>query len=326
MVNALALKTRASICWLTPLAIVLAAGLAMVWLDPVIRALAADQGAAFSAGMEEGGVTGHARAAGSIILWVAAVVLAKPLLLLSLLMAVETWLVPLDKREGRALLWLVQGTFLIAAYGAGLLLIRFVGHPEPLFSLGAAESAMLAALQSGILFLVWILLGDFFQYWAHRAHHRFAFLWRFHSVHHAPRRLDVLQRITHPAEVAANWLLITVPLGFLLGTFDATQFGLLATFFLMQSYFAHTRAPIHFGPIGRVLVDNRYHFIHHSREPRHFDTNFAAVSPIWDMVFGTYCRPEGDRLPDTGLDSHRPAERLSHFLLARLPAEQVDRS
>jgi lathosterol oxidase len=76
--------------------------------------------------------------------------------------------------------------------------------------------------------------------------------------------------------------------------------------------------PIHLGPLNRLVADNRYHFIHHSRDPRHFNSNFAAIFPVIDVMFGTWRKP-GRGLPETGLDGQLAPSTLAGYLLARLP-------
>jgi sterol desaturase/sphingolipid hydroxylase (fatty acid hydroxylase superfamily) len=152
---------------------------------------------------------------------------------------------------------------------------------------GPASSSALRMLEMSLLFLLSLLVADFFQYWVHRGYHRFALLWRFHAVHHAPRHLGVLRNFEHPVEAVFSWFLIAVPANLVIAGVDSSQLDLIAAFFLVQSDLVHTRARIHLGPFGRLLADNRYHFIHHSRDPAHFNTNFAAIFPLLDRLFGT---------------------------------------
>jgi sterol desaturase/sphingolipid hydroxylase (fatty acid hydroxylase superfamily) len=49
-----------------------------------------------------------------------------------------------------------------------------------------------------------------------------------------------------------------------------------------------------------VLNCPAYHRRHHSRLTEHYNTNFAALFPIFDVIFGTYRRPDG--WPPSGLD------------------------
>ena len=52
------------------------------------------------------------------------------------------------------------------------------------------------------------------------------------------------------------------------------------------------------------------HRIHHSIAPEHIDKNFAAATPIWDVLFGTAVGPKnGDWLP-TGIVGVAPPTTL----------------
>jgi sterol desaturase/sphingolipid hydroxylase (fatty acid hydroxylase superfamily) len=249
------------------------------------------------------------------------------MLLLALVVLVEAWLAPKGRvMEKRLLAWSVRAAFLVIGYLIGMALNRYVTFvPGPLLDFaGAASPTGLRMLEMAILLVLSMGAVDFFQYWAHRAYHRFPLLWKFHAVHHAPRNLDVLNKFEHPLEGAVSWFLIALPVNALIAGVDTNQLDILAAFFLVQTHLIHMNAPIHLGPFGQVLVDNRYHFIHHSRDSRHFNTNFAAVFPVMDMLFGTYRRPEGDTLPETGIEGRLQPSRLSHYFLAHLPDERDD--
>jgi sterol desaturase/sphingolipid hydroxylase (fatty acid hydroxylase superfamily) len=41
-----------------------------------------------------------------------------------------------------------------------------------------------------------------------------------------------------------------------------------------------------------LIVTPRYHHVHHSDDPRHYNNNLAVLFPIWDRLFGTYVDPE----------------------------------
>ena len=53
---------------------------------------------------------------------------------------------------------------------------------------------------------------------------------------------------------------------------------------------AHTHAPFNF--YGRWL--RKHHFYHHFKNPK---KNHGVTSPVWDIVFGTYVKPEKLRVP-----------------------------
>ena len=50
-----------------------------------------------------------------------------------------------------------------------------------------------------------------------------------------------------------------------------------------------------------VVTGPQYHRIDHSIESNHLGKNYAAFFPIWDWIFGTYCRPAKGEWPETGL-------------------------
>jgi sterol desaturase/sphingolipid hydroxylase (fatty acid hydroxylase superfamily) len=77
--------------------------------------------------------------------------------------------------------------------------------------------------------------------------------------------------------------------------------AVMTLFLLLQPTFLHSPSSLHFGPLRHVIADNRYHRIHHSVEPRHFDKNFAILFSFWDRLFGTAYHPAPDEWPDVGL-------------------------
>lgn len=310
--------------WLVPagLGLFVLLGLLMSWAEPWVVPLAAQQKALLLARFAEGGPVGYALGAVHGGAWIFIVILLRPMALLALVVLVETALTRGEQRpRDRRLAWTARGLFITITYLTDMMLGRWVDIPfGPLLDFaGPASPSALRTLEMGLLFLLSLLVADFFQYWAHRAYHRFPLLWRFHAVHHAPRHLGVLRNFEHPVEAVFSWFLIAAPANLVIAGVDSSQLDLIAAFFLIQNDLVHTRAGIHLGPFGRLLTDNRYHFIHHSRDPAHFNTNFAAIFPPIDRLFGTWCPPEGDALPPTGLDDRLPPTRLSQYFLATLP-------
>ncbi|HEX8623464.1 MAG TPA: sterol desaturase family protein [Allosphingosinicella sp.] len=314
--------------WLAPLghwrpaaafsALILAAMLLSA-AGPMIVSFAAGQKALILASIEGGGLAGYALAIPHLVAGGAAF-LATPLFLLGFVVAAERWLgAPRGSRRQRALVWTVQATYLVLVYAAGLLIAKYIAphSPMPRFN-STADNALLRSMMAGFYFLAILFLTDLLHYWAHRAHHRFAFLWRFHAVHHAPRGLDALHNVTHPVEQLARGLVVALPIGLLPGADAYSLPAAFVAFYQLQNHLLHMNAPIHLGPFNRVIADNRYHFIHHSREPDHFNKNFAAIFPVIDLMFGTWQRP-GRALPETGLDGQLVPSTLAGYMLARLP-------
>lgn len=165
--------------------------------------------------------------------------------------------------------------------------------------------------QFGCGVLIATLIGDFFFYWRHRIQH--TFFWRYHSVHHSIEELNAMNSYHHPTEGIFQVLLVLFPLSLL---FSLPATGIAGLIFLGQGYFLHSATRIHFGPFRYIIGDNVFHRIHHSTVERHFNRNFSAIYPFWDMVFGTAYFPSKDEWTPTGLDDQREPQGMREYLLA----------
>lgn len=147
--------------------------------------------------------------------------------------------------------------------------------------------------------LAFFALYDFFQYWMHRAQH--TWFWRQHSVHHAIENLSGINGYFHWSEHLFRIAFVSLPMTFLLGMDPggSTIVGVILS--KLHGNFVHCPTRLHLGPIGKIIVDNRWHRIHHSIEPQHFDKNFGVVITLWDHLFGTAYVPAKDEWPDTGV-------------------------
>lgn len=142
------------------------------------------------------------------------------------------------------------------------------------------------------------MVYDLFFYWFHRAQHRW--LWRFHAVHHSVRELNGVNTYHHLSEILFQTLFLLVPVSLILSDTGPAAASVTVVLYL-HSLLIHSSTRLHLGPLRAVMVDNRFHRIHHSIEPRHFDLNFGAFTTVWDRLFGTAHFPAREEWPDTGL-------------------------
>lgn len=158
-----------------------------------------------------------------------------------------------------------------------------------------------------------LLVIDFFYYWWHRLQHTVPWLWEQHKVHHSDTALNVSTSARHHwTEFLFQGLFITVPVSVFFAlpsvTVWAVTLGIAG-----WSWFIHMNIRLHLGPLGRVISGPQLHRIHHSCLPEHTDRNFAAYTPIWDILFGTYFAPRPNEYPPTGLHG---GERIRTVRLA----------
>ena len=168
-----------------------------------------------------------------------------------------------------------------------------------------------------LLLATLILLWDFCNYWEHRFEHRF--LWSFHAVHHAPTQLHAAHTYAHPVQLICQFFFKVLPFS-LLGLKGVAVPALAVVMVAFWNFFIHASTRLHVGPLRWLLVDNRFHRIHHSVETRHFDKNFAPVFSIWDQLFGTAHFPAPDEHPAVGVEDVRPPR--SYFELLVTPVRR----
>jgi|SRR5579862_9760347 sterol desaturase/sphingolipid hydroxylase (fatty acid hydroxylase superfamily) len=143
-----------------------------------------------------------------------------------------------------------------------------------------------------------LMITDLLGYGMHRIQH--GPLWRFHAMHHSVRNLHAASSYVHVADEAFRVVLITIPMS--LVPIDGVVVPLAFTLItLLYEPYIHSPIRLHWGPLRRVFIDNRFHRIHHSREPAHFDKNFGVYFSLWDQLFGTAYFPKPGEWPDTGL-------------------------
>ncbi len=155
---------------------------------------------------------------------------------------------------------------------------------------------------------------DFGEYLFHRAQHRIPAMWAMHSLHHSDTAMNISTTQRH---FWAEQAIKTVTVYLLVGLLFKANAPIL-TFYGIISFcnlFFHMNVPIGFGPGWCLLNSPQYHRVHHSSLPEHQDRNFAALFPIFDVIFGAAYRPHPGEFPQTGLhDGDSPRSVLEAFV------------
>ncbi len=146
-------------------------------------------------------------------------------------------------------------------------------------------------------FVISLLVMEIGAYWGHRFSHENKFLWRFHSVHHAPERIDWLVNThAHPLDVVWVRLCGLVPI-YALGLAQATSDGpsmlplLVLITGTLWSFCIHANVRWRFGIIEGVLATPAFHHWHHTND-ENIDKNYATLLAFLDRVFGSYYLPK----------------------------------
>jgi sterol desaturase/sphingolipid hydroxylase (fatty acid hydroxylase superfamily) len=144
-----------------------------------------------------------------------------------------------------------------------------------------------------VLFPLTLLLRGLISTGTHMLNHKVPWLWRIHRVHHLDTELDVTSTVRfHPLEFFIGPF-IGVPLvlcfglpGWILAFYELLDIAI--------TLFSHSnlRIPARVNRFLRYcIVTPDLHRIHHSTWQPETDSNFGAVFPVWDWLFGTF-RPD----------------------------------
>lgn len=167
-------------------------------------------------------------------------------------------------------------------------------------------------LRLGLALALTFLALDFLMYWHHRFMHRF--FWPVHATHHAIRDLSGVNSYAHFAETITEFLLIAIPLSFIAWDTPATPLA-VSLAFRVAPFWIHSPTRLRLSWLGPVFVTPRFHRIHHSLEPRHFDKNFGITFSFWDRMFGTAYIPSPKEWPEVGIDGHDEARSVMGYIL-----------
>jgi len=194
------------------------------------------------------------------------------------------------------LLYRLAQTLLLVFGIAALYGITDTNEVERFFSEGYGPLAHLGFWPQVALYL---LGSDLVMYTTHRLFHS-ARLWRFHAVHHSSEHLEWTSASRfHPVDQILHGVLADVVM-LLLGI-PPEVLAWLMPFNVGTSALVHANLDWSFGPFRYVLVSPIYHRWHHTSAKRG-SSNFAGTFPLFDLVFGTFYMPPGQRPDAYGVD------------------------
>jgi sterol desaturase/sphingolipid hydroxylase (fatty acid hydroxylase superfamily) len=157
-------------------------------------------------------------------------------------------------------------------------------------------------LQLALAFAFAELMG----YLQHIVVHGVPWLWRFHSIHHEPRRLNVIKTTRiHFLDIGTATL---VNLGILY------SLGAPARIIFWINVFTNVTALAQHGNVrwrtprwlDALVCTPAVHQSHHGRDAELGTANYATNLPLWDHVFRTFRGPTTPTPPHVGLLDDRP--------------------
>lgn len=181
-----------------------------------------------------------------------------------------------------------------------------------------AEGLILGFVAYGFFMLLWDLtpldlgtswwvvvlcfvLDDLRYYWVHRIGHRSRWVWASHVNHHSSQHYNLTTALRQTWTGTFTFMMVVRAPLILLG-FHPAMVLFCGGLNLIYQFWIHTEA------VGRlprwveaVMNTPSHHRVHHGRNPRYLDANYAGVFIVWDKLFGTYVPELDDEKPEYGL-------------------------
>ena len=181
------------------------------------------------------------------------------------------------------------------AFITALIVLRYV-HSSNL----AISDYWLHQLPDWAQAIAMILIADLLRYGFHVASHKNSFLWRFHAVHHSPKKLYWINTGRfHLVEKAVQFLFDALP--FILLGVSENVLALYFVFYSVNGFFQHSNINLKFGVLNYLISTAELHRWHHSCVENESNSNYGNNTIIWDVLFGTRYLPANSSIEKIGL-------------------------
>ncbi len=153
---------------------------------------------------------------------------------------------------------------------------------------------------------VWVIvlcfvLDDLRYYWVHRFGHRIRWVWASHVNHHSSQHYNLTTALRQTWTGTFTLMMIVRAPLVLLG-FHPGIVLFVGGLNLIYQFWIHTEAITRLPKWFEAVMNTpSHHRVHHGRNARYLDANYAGVFIIWDKMFGTFVPEQADEKPDYGL-------------------------
>jgi sterol desaturase/sphingolipid hydroxylase (fatty acid hydroxylase superfamily) len=171
-----------------------------------------------------------------------------------------------------------------ALFGAATVAVLVWGYRFHLFEIGYAWWAFVLAF----------VVDDLAYYWYHRIGHRSRWFWAAHVIHHSSQHYNLSTALRQTWTGFFTFgVLFRLPL-VLIG-FPPALVLFVGGINLIYQFCIHTELIRRFPPWFEAVMNTpSHHRVHHAINPRYLDSNYAGVFIVWDRMFGTFVREDGD--------------------------------
>ncbi len=152
----------------------------------------------------------------------------------------------------------------------------------------------------GVVALCFVL-DDLRYYWGHRFGHRVRWVWASHVNHHSSQHYNLTTALRQTWTGTFTFMMILRAPLILLG-FHPALVLFCGGMNLIYQFWIHTEAITRLPRwFESVMNTPSHHRVHHGRNARYLDANYAGVFIVWDKMFGTFIPELDEDKPDYGL-------------------------
>jgi len=145
------------------------------------------------------------------------------------------------------------------------------------------------------------ILDDLRYYWVHRLGHRVRWVWASHVNHHSSQHYNLTTALRQTWTGIFTFMIVLSAPMILLG-FHPYMILFVGGLNLVYQFWIHTEAIVKLPRWFEAVMNTpSHHRVHHGRNARYLDANYAGVFIIWDKWFGTYVPELEADAPDYGL-------------------------
>lgn len=147
---------------------------------------------------------------------------------------------------------------------------------------------------SWLVIAICFVLDDLRYYWVHRFGHRIRWVWASHVNHHSSQHYNLTTALRQTWTGQFTFMMIVRAPLILLG-FHPAMVLFVGGLNLIYQFWIHTEAITKLPRWFEAVMNTpSHHRVHHGRNARYLDTNYAGVFIVWDKMFGTFV-PEYDK-------------------------------
>lgn len=149
--------------------------------------------------------------------------------------------------------------------------------------------------------LICFVLDDLRYYWVHRFGHRVRWVWASHVNHHSSQHYNLTTALRQTWTYTFTFMMVVRAPLILVG-FHPAMVLFCGGLNLIYQFWIHTEAIKKMPRWFEAIMNTpSHHRVHHGRNPRYLDCNYAGVFIIWDKIFGTFVPEQDHDKVDYGL-------------------------